>query len=193
MTRLSCLTLALLFLPLAGGCSPYFEDYHYVPRPAFVELPPAPPQQTPPASASISIIGVRRADSKEGIPESVQVRMRLDNNGPQPIVFDPQTMELTNGTLLRFPPPLLRPPQPINLAPMESAYLDAYFPFPPGFHHDNTDLNSLELRWLLRIGDRTAGQAVNFRRVVRIYYDPYPYWGYPAYPAFGGVVIIRRR
>ena len=66
----------------------------------------------------LSVIGVHREDRTEGFPESVEVRMRLENNGPETVRFDPQTLELTNGRLLPFPPPLARPPNPITLAPM---------------------------------------------------------------------------
>ncbi len=184
----------ILLLMSAVGCSPYLADYRYVPRPGLVEVPSTQPDQPPLVSAFASVVGVRYADQQQNIPASVQVRLRLDNTSSQSIVFDPRTLDLVNGSLMRFPPPLLQPVQPTNIDPMQSAVFDAYFPFPQGYSYDNTDLQSLQLRWTLRLSNRNIGQTVNFRRAVNVYYDPYweaPYWGYP-YGGYGGVVIIRR-
>jgi hypothetical protein len=203
MTRLSGLVLAPILLVFLGGCSQYVEDYNFMPHPALAEIgppqaqgQPAPgqtAQQPPPVSVLASIVGVRRADSKQNLPESVEVCLRVENNGPGPITFDPRSLALLDGHLVQFPPPVVRPPQSITLAPMQGAIIGAFFPFAPGHSYQDTDLSSLELRWAVDMGGQGVAQAVDFRRVVWGYYDPY--WDYPVYPYgfYGGVVIVHRR
>jgi len=166
-----------------------------MPRPAVANIPPAPPQTYPPVTALASVIGVRLPDSRQGIPTSVQVQLRIENNGPETVVFQPQSMQLLDGVLMDFPPPMVPAPSPVTLAPQQSASVSAYFPFPPGRSCDNTDLNALQLRWSVQVNGQIQGQAVSFSRVFTAYYYQ-PYWVYPPpYPwfGFGGVVVIHRR
>jgi hypothetical protein len=189
--------LAVGLLLLFSGCSQYVSDYSYVPRPALADVPPAPPATAPPVSAEASIIGVRYDDPKDQIPPSVEIRLRLDNNGPDKVTFDPTSLELSNAELIRFPTPIIRPPTPINLDPGQTAYVTAYFPFPTGYFYDNMDLNSLQLRWHVQIAGKWASQGAYFHRVYPYYYGPqWSYWGPPPPPPFGfygGVVIVHRR
>ena len=106
---------------------------------------------------------------------------------------------MTTGDLVRFPPPVLESPAPVQLNPGESAYIDADFPFPDGRPHDQFNLESLQLRWLVTIGGLNAGQVVGFR-LSYPYYNYYggyyggPYWGvYAPFPVFTGVVVIGHR
>ena len=187
--------VSLLVLVSAAGCSPYLDDFRYAPRPAVAEIRSTSPQQAPAVTAMASVIGVRREDRNEGIPESVEVRLRLENNGAETVVFDVQTLNLTGGQLLPFPPPVVRAPSPITLTPMQSMTLTAFFPLPRSFHEG--DLDSLVLRWIVQVGGQKVSQSVTFRQVyARVYYyDPYwgPYRGYPPYFWYGGVVFIHRR
>lgn len=189
-----CVGVALL-LPLIAGCSQYVADFSYDPRPALADVPPNPPQTAPPVSAEASIIGVRYDDPRDAIPPSVEIRLRLDNNGPEEVDFDPTTLELSNGELVRFPPPIIRPPTPITLESGQSAYITAYFPFPPPHSYDDMDLSSLQLRWRVMIAGKVAGQGAYFHRVYPYYYGPYwDYWGPPPpFGFYGGVVVIHRR
>jgi hypothetical protein len=199
MRKWYCLGVALL-LPLIAGCSVYVGDVSFVPHPAVADVPPTPPQQTPPVSAMASIIGVRYDSPSEQLPSSVEVRLRVDNNGPGNVVFSPTSMELSNGELQKFPPPIVRPPDPVSLVQGQSAYVTAYFPFPPGHSLYDTDYGSFQLRWRVQIDGKIVGQGAFFRRQYSTYYDygyggygPYPYWGYPAPYYVGGVVVVHRR
>jgi hypothetical protein len=189
MMRRSCIALCLLFLASALGCSQYVDDYYYAPRPALAEIPPAPTEQSPPITASVSIIGIRNADHSIGIPESIEVRLRLDNNGTHRVSFNPKTLSLTDGSLNIFPPPILQPPDPATLAPTQSTMFSAFFPFPPGHSYDDMDMQSLQLRWTSQIDSRPIGQVVYFHRLMPVYYNYY----YPP-PAFvgTGVVVVHR-
>jgi hypothetical protein len=184
-----------LALGFIGGCSAYVGDYDYVPRPALAQVAPEPPDKTPPATAVVCVVGVRREDQKAGIPLSVELRLRLDNNGNKPVAFDPNSMQLSNSQLLVFGPPLVQPPQPMVLEPMQSLLVEAHFPFPPGHSYDNMDLDSLELRWQIKVGDQVVGQGAEFHRMVWPYYNYGPYWDYPPvwWGGYGGAVVIRGR
>ena len=170
-----------LLLTLLAGCSTYVDDYYYSPRPVRAEIPATQPDQPPPASAMVSIVGVHRADDKEGIPESVEVRFRVENTGASTVLFTPQSLALSDGAFVRFPPPLLRPPQSWTLPPDQMAIVTAYFPFPPGKSWANTDLQSLELRWSLEVDGRTIRQVALFNRAYPTYYYD-PYYEYGPYP-----------
>src|SRR6185437_10043822 len=130
MARLTWFVSAPLLLAMIGGCSTYVSRYDFAPRPAFAEIRSNfPDQPATPVMAVASVIGVRRASSDENLPASVEVRLRVDNNGTKPVTFDPQSMELIDGQLLKFPPPLVRPSQPVVLNPKLSEVVTAYFPF----------------------------------------------------------------
>ena len=186
---LSC----LLLLGSLVGCSPYLEDFGYSPHPAVAEVHSTTNSQSPAVVAMASVIGVHVADKKLDIPESVEVRLRLENNGQETATFDPRTLELTSAYLQPFPPPIVRAPSSITLNSMQSATLTAFFPLPP--HPEAGGLDSLTLRWILQIGNQPITQHVSFRRVYVYYDDPYwrPYYGYPPYFWYGGVVVIHRR
>jgi len=186
----------IVSLLLLSGCSAYVGDYDYVPHPALAEIPPNPPDKSPPVSAFATVIGIHRADRDEDVPLSVEVRLRLENNGPHTITFDPQSMQLSTGDLLDFDPPIVRPVHIVTLAPSDAAAFDAFFPFPPRHSCDDTGLRSLQLRWREQIDGNPVGQAVSFRRIYPYHYyygDPYwgPYWGPPWF--YGGVVIAGHR
>lgn len=185
--------VSLQLLALAVGCSPYEDDFEYAPRPALVEVRSTSPQRGPAVSALVSVIGIRREDRKLGVPESIEIRMRLENNGPETVVFDPRTLSLTNGRLVPFPPPIVRPPGPITLAPTQSVTLSAFFPLPRTPGHDG-DLDSLELRWIAQVGTQSVSQSASFRRVYPRFYYYDPYWAYPPpFYWYGGVVFVHRR
>ncbi|HEX4125436.1 MAG TPA: hypothetical protein VHY37_11965 [Tepidisphaeraceae bacterium] len=204
---IGCVVVGLAFF--LTGCSTYIDHFEYSPKPAIAEIPapgapqPTPPPMTepgqaqaqpqqpppPPAVAVLAtVIGVHRADSKLGIPDSVEVRLRIDDNGPYSIVFNPQTLDLSNGQLMPFGHPIA--PQPVGLEARQTAYVTSYFPFPEGHNVDNTDMSSLVLHWQLQANGRTEVQSVSFTRVWPSYYygGPYyysPVYAYPAYPVVG--------
>jgi hypothetical protein len=179
----------LFLVALAGGCAQ--ETYQYTPSPAVAVIPPPNAQQSPPVTAMATVVGVVEADSKQGIPESVQVRLRVQNSGAGTVMFDPTTMQLTDGSLLDFLPPRVQQGA-APLALNQSAAVDVLFPFPPGYSPDNTNLQSLELRWQVQIDkNQPVQQVVDFHRVVPVYYYEEPYY-YP-YGFYGGVVIVHRR
>jgi hypothetical protein len=200
MSRLLSLFLGLAFIALAGGCSEYVSDYHYAPYPGVSDIPSTQPQEPPQASAAASVIGIHYQNRDEGIPFSVEVRLQVTNVSAQTVVFDPSSLQLTTGSLVAFPPPLIRPPEPFGLGPNQAGIVNIYFPFPPGQDDlDRINLDSLQLRWRVQVDGRRIGQVINFHRTWNYYYDDGPYYyGYPypypyPYVGFRGVVVIHGR
>lgn len=193
MKWIGCVSLLLLVV----GCSqaPYVEGYYFSPHPALAEIPATQPSQPPPLAAYATIVGIRRPDDKQQIPFSVEVRLRLDNNGPYPVSFDPRSLDLQTGDLLEFLPVVITNPAPFTLPPGDSAVITGDFPFPDGLSYDRVNLGTLILHWYLQIGPQPIKQNVQFQEEIRpSYYDPYwypyPVYAYPPYPVFGGVVVI---
>lgn len=201
MIRVAGLLVCVVSLFSIVGCSQYDDDYQYAPRPAIADIPATQPQSPPPVSANATIIGVRYADEDNHIPASIEVRLEIDNNGPDAVVFDPMSMELRNSQLVRLGPPIVKPPTPVTLNPSQSALVSAYFPFPAGSSYDTIDMSTFQLRWYVQLDSKSVGQAANFTRVWAPYYGPGPgpywYYGPPPPPFFwygyGGVVVIHRR
>ena len=193
MIRRYCFLLTVPLLALLAGCSLYNYDFQYAPRPALANVPPPTTQAAPPVSVQASVIGVRNDDSSDHIPPSVEIRIRIDNNGPDTVVFDPRSMQLVNGELLMFQPPILQPSDIAGIPPAQSAVYSAFFPFPTGHGPYDIDMDSLQLRWLLQIGGRRVGQIVDFHRYYGNYYYYDPYWNAPPYYWYGGVVVVHRR
>ena len=161
-------------LLLVSGCSssPYVSGYTYYPQPATVEVLRRGSNLPPPLSVLVSILGIHRGDPKHSIPYSVVVRMRFENIGQSRVSFDPRTLELVTGTLRSFPPPIVEPPQPVELAPGQRRELTAYFPFPPNTKASQMNLKNLRLRWEVKIDAYTVPQTALFERVERDEYYP---------------------
>ena len=159
-------------LLLVSGCSssPYIPGYTYYPQPSTVEVIRRGSNQPSPLAVLVSILGVHNGDPKHGIPYSVVVRMRFENIGQSRISLDPRTLELVTGTLRSFLPPVVEPPQPVELAPGQRHGLTAYFPFPPNTKASQMNLKNLRLRWEVKIDGYTVPQTALFERVPRDYY-----------------------
>jgi hypothetical protein len=189
-------------LPLVGwivGCtnSPYVDGYYYSPQQVVATAPATQPGQPPPAQVSASIVGIRVEDDANHLPQSVEVRVRIDNYGPYQVTLDPRSMQLTTASLYLFPPPVFQSPAPVSLNPQDSVIVGAFFPFTAGKSYDDFDMASLRLRWTLVVGGASLPQIADFQRTaVRYYYEQDPYWhpyGYYAGPYIGGVVVIHGR
>lgn len=179
------LLLAAVLLAPAGACSIYNQEYVYDPGPVDVATLPPGNGDTEPVHTLITVVGVRRADGKTGLPASVEIRMRVENTSTLPVVFDPRSLTLFTAGLDRFADPIVFERDPLSLAPGRSAVVEACFPFPAGSGPNDYDLNGLNVRWALSIGGRTVTSSASFSRRPTGYYDRYPnrigvgYQGYP--------------
>jgi hypothetical protein len=176
MIRSTYLIFGLLFLALAGGCSPaspYFTRYRYAPAPALVVvLPKGGESQKPTLSVMASVIGIRRGGSTANAPPAVEVRMRFENNGPANVTFDPSTLNLVSGTLQPFSKPEIHGPKPVmQLAPGQTQTISVFFPFPHGTDLISMGLDTLRLRWEVQLDKETVLQTAPFERTSPLYYE----------------------
>jgi hypothetical protein len=192
------LLISLLVPPLlllAGGCSVYLDGYRYLPHPGFAQSPTTQPTDQPSVTGYATVVGVRTDDADDHIPASIEVRLRVQNNSTQDVTFDPRSMQLMTGELMKFAPPILGGQQAIPLPPNGSAVVDTYFPYPVGYDAGNSDLDALQLQWQVLVAGRPGTLSVEFHRwYPRAYYDPY--WEYPPPVRFGifgpPVVFVHR-
>jgi hypothetical protein len=152
----------------AGGCEsgPYLPAYSYQPRPGIYKVGKhGAEQQVPPLTAMVTILGVRKADSDHHVGPAIDVRMRFESNGTEPIIFDPSSLDLVTGSLMPFPRPYVNPPTPLTLSSGQQQNVTATFPFPPNTTPGQIDLNELRLRWVVRVAGFAVPQTALFERV----------------------------
>jgi len=171
----------VLLAAAACGCSPYYAGSTYEPKPADVDLR-APDRPTANARTLVSVIGLRKKDESAGLPPSVELRIRLENDGATAITFDPSSLELLAANLESFPAAAVAPAGRVQVAPGDAATVTAYFPFPDGKVPGPYDLSGLSLRWQADVdGEMVSANATFHRKRDRRYYDQGPYYpfGYP--------------
>lgn len=189
------LAACLGFLLVTSGCvsSPYIEGYYYLPRPAEAVSPTTQPVVT----TYVTVVGIHRAEPKRDLPESIRVRIRIDNDGAQPITFDANSMRLTTGNLFRFPNPIVEENPQLSVPSLESAMIEVIFPFPDHETFEDLDLHTLMLQWSVEAGsDRISQSARFYLRQQQYYYYEGPYWGEGPFwsgPYYRGAIIIHRR
>ena len=158
----------LMLMVSMPGCSsqPYEPGVYYEPQPALVEVvyrAAGQPQQVP-LTVLASVQGIRRAEAKAGIPQSMEIRLRLENHGPSHVEFDPGSLELTTGALRTFPPARVQQPSPVELSPGQSQTIIADFPLPGGLDTRSPELDHLRLRWRVTINGQPVPQTALFVR-----------------------------
>lgn len=158
----------------AAGCSVYDHRYEYQPGPQDIEaaVPGASDQQ--PVRVLVSVMGVRRPGSQVEMAASVEVRLRIENFSDADVLIDPASFALFSADLQQFPAPHTVPPEPLQLLPRQSAVVTTFFPFPEGKVPGGYDLNGLNVRWTLYVGDRPVTSSASFGRLPEAYYDRYP-------------------
>jgi hypothetical protein len=163
-----------LFLLAAGGCaspssspsSLYLAGYRYAPQPAMVAI--LNKEQQPVVNVLVSVAGIRPATG--ATPASVEVRMRFENKGSVAATFDPHSMVLVSGSLQSFGPPQVASPQPLQLAPGQTATLATFFPLLPGADPRTLGLDSMRLQWQVAIENNPIQQTAYFERGAPGYY-----------------------
>lgn len=150
--------VVLVALVVAGCGSTYREKGNFVPHPADVSAGDGQ------VRALASVIGIRSADKKAGLPLSVETRVQVENRGETPITFDPTTLRLTSGDLRPFGQPIVMPPGSIEIPAGQSATVQANFPYPAGSSQRGVDLNGLNLEWVAERDGRRIAQSATFTR-----------------------------
>lgn len=151
-----------------GGCEsgPYLPAYSYQPRPSISTVRRhGTEQQAPPLTALVTILGVRKADPDHHAGPAIDVRMRFESNGTEPVTFDPSSLDLVTGSLWPFPHPYVNPPMQLTLTSGQQQNITATFPFPPNTRPEQMDLNELRLRWVVHVAGFAVAQTALFERV----------------------------
>jgi hypothetical protein len=157
--------VGLLFV--AGGCSQeYVGDISFYPHPAIVRVVHNGSPEQSPLTVEASIDGIRRADPNHNVMPAVVVKLKFQSNGPSQVVFEPNSLELENGSLTPFPPPQVQPPGDVYLAPGQQQQITAIFPLPPPAGPQGMDLTNLRLRWMVRIDNYPVPQTALFEQQV---------------------------
>ena len=152
-------------LPLLCGCSAYDTAYEFEPRPLeFAHVLPGAADRA--ASVLVTVVGVRKRDADQGIPASVELRLRVDSSTDPEITLDPSAVQLFAANLLEFPPPT-SPEGPLAVPARGSGTLTVLFPFPDGKVPGGYDLEGLSARWTLMIADQPSTGNATFTRSSR--------------------------
>ncbi len=159
---------------LAAGCSVYDHRFDYQPGPLDVAAPVPGAADQQPVRVLVSVMGVRRAGSDVEMAATVEVRLRIENFSDADVLIDPATFALFSADLQQFPAGHSVPAEPLQLLPRQSAVITTYFPFPEGKVPGPYDLNGLNVRWTLYVGDRPVTSSASFSRLPEAYYDRYP-------------------
>lgn len=160
-------TVLIIGLLGSAGCRPsvYVRGYAFYPQPAAVEVLSRGGEQPSPLTVLISVLGVHKQDVRKNIPYSVVLRLRFENTGSIPVVFDPRTLDLVTGTLQPFEPALPQPDLPVTIPPGRRITVSAKFPFPSGRTPSDMDLSHLRLRWEVTIDKYPVVQTAAFDRI----------------------------
>jgi hypothetical protein len=180
---LPAVALGLGLALLLGGCqTSSTRAFTFLPRPQSV-LVAGPPEVGTIGRAVIVVIGSLKADASTGMPESMHVRLVLENRAQRAIAFVPGQFRLRGSDLIPFGEPRLVPPEPPEVLPGAETTVDVYFPVPEGRRLSNLDLSGLDLRFSVAHESSVTDVTASFERIEVQPYAPYPYpyapWGYP--------------
>jgi hypothetical protein len=167
------LRFALVALPACvGACSAYDTRYEFEPRPLEVGHV-VPDKEDRVASVLVSVIGVRKRDTEQGIPASVELRLRVDSATDDEIRVPPASVQLFAANLEKFPDPVI-PGGELVVPARGSGTMTAYFPFPDGKVPGAYDLEGVSVRWTLNVGGHdSTGNATFSRRLRDTGYYPF--------------------
>lgn len=181
---------AVVAMGVLSGCHGRYDDrFVYHPRPLTVETLAPERAEAGPVRSLVTVVGVRRRDREAELPASVHVRLRLDNTSEAVAEFDPHSIQLFGADVREFPPPILRPEEPLTLEPDDTVTVDAFFPMPGDKIPGEMDLGGLGVRWIVLVdGEEAPGSATFARRELPSHYyqprGPRFHFGVGAYRRF---------
>lgn len=160
---------ALLAVLMCSACSTYY-NHTFLPAPLEVQqqVDGDPDSQ---ARALVTIVGIRKPDSKAGTGARFELRMRLQNLGAKPVQLDLDTMSLVSADLVNFGQADARPaPEPI--AAGDEAVYDIAFALPDGHSPNDYNLAGVNLGWTVDFGEQRVTTGVTFERYVSSNSEP---------------------
>jgi len=172
----------LLLLALLGACSSTDMRMDYNPGPAQVVVRDEKGEAA--ARALLAVIGAERSDGTDQL--RMRVRVRVENLGAEVVTFEGDRALLVDADLMAFDPPTWTAPgapadnaSELAVPAGENALVDLRFPFPAGLDTSDLNLDGLNLRWSVSIGDRRELLGTTFtrrRRTTTFYPYPDPYF-----------------
>lgn len=177
-------TLGLCLALLGSGCTSTWYSMQFVPSPVEVSVS-APGEPYGAARVLLAVRGVRRA--KDAQPAQVEINLRLENVGADPMRLGVLGFDLVTSDLISFCEPGVDPPPGEILGPGEKRNYLLSFATPEDRDVDELDWSGLNISFKLHFGEREVLTGVTFDRLflpgvpAGYYYDPY--WGpYPYGP-----------
>jgi hypothetical protein len=183
--RLPALLLAAAAAALMGGCAT--NATRYEPSLSSVDVPLGDS-----GTSVTALVSVGPVPAGRGMPETIEMRLRLDNHGERPVALEAEGLELVAADLTSLGRPELIPAGRVEVAPGGAATVGAAFAVPPELKPNPDALRALNLRFELEVEGRSYASSVTFDRVERErsrVYGPYEY-GYWPYPGFVTPPII---
>src|SRR5262245_14963148 len=120
-----------ILVPLAAGVAALAcataPPVRYTPSLAAVNVPHG--DGGAPVSALIAIVGP--VAGRDGKRIGIEVRMRFENHGEQPVAVEPERIELVTADLQSLGPPELLPAGAVDVAPGGQATVSAVFKYAP--------------------------------------------------------------
>jgi hypothetical protein len=160
-------TSALALLLTTACQSSRYYDARYFPAPLEREVhaDALPGSQV---RALITVLGVARANSDEGRPKQVELRLRLENLGTIPATLVEKDLSLVSADIVPFGPPRILSPGDLTVPPAESRQFDVAFQAPP----NEVDWTALNLRFGLLFDTTAVVMGATFTRQTYYYADP---------------------
>ncbi len=171
------LPLVLPVLLLLCGCSTYDSLYQFRPRPVVATVRVTQTEQVA-ARVLVSVVGVRNA--KDGRPEEIEARLRVENLAAEEVALAPDHLRLVTAGLDEMRVRTATPVGGVRTQTGAASELTAYFPFPGDGSADDFDLDGLDLRWTLVVDGKDVVGSASFSRAYEVLY------AYPPYPWYGG-------
>lgn len=161
--RTASIALALL---LTTGCSTYY-DHRFTPAPVDVDLSLDQAGVDARARGLVTVVGIRKPDDGRGAV--VEVRLRVENLGSQPVELVADSLALVSADLREMGRPAVAP-EPAPIGQGEQGTYQVEFELPDGKTPRDYDLQGLNLKFEVDYGDQRVMHGITFDR----FGEPYP-------------------
>ena len=160
--RNALIALALL---LAPACSTYY-DHRFTPAPVDVDLSRDQADVDARARGLVTVVGIRKPDDGRGAV--VEVRLRVENLGAQPVELVPDSLVLVSADLREMGQATVVP-DPAPIAQGEQGTYQVEFELPSGKTLRDYDLQGLNLKFEVDYGDQRVMHGITFDRYGGLY------------------------
>lgn len=166
-TKPSSILVAIIALATASCSTSRWYDARYQPAPLEVEVA----AQAVPGSqvrALVTVLGIARANEKEGRAQQVEVRLRFENLGSIEAQVVEDGFSLVSADLVSFERAIVAPNSDRSVPAGETRTFEVAFPAP----ERDVDWAGLNLRFTLSFADVSVATGGTFSRVTYAAHDP---------------------